>query len=122
VMPTTLKNGVGLVVWSPLAQGLLTGKYDDGIPQDSRFNRETWVKDRYLNEKNVSRVKQMKEIADEIGCTRGQLALAWLLTHENVSSVITGATKVHQVEENVKAADITLSTEQIDQLNHLFSY
>jgi len=114
VIPVAQPNGIGLVVWSPLAQGMLTGKYDDGIPQEgTRFSRETWLKDRYFTEANMQKVKQLKPIADELGLTRGQLALAWCLRQSTVSSVITGATKVAQLEENVKAAEVTLSDDVI---------
>lgn len=122
VMPVTKPRGVGLVVWSPLAQGLLTGKYDDGIQEGSRFSRETWLKDRYFTEKNINRVKEMKVIAEEVGCTRAQLALAWCLTRDNVSSAITGATRPEQVEENMKAIDVTLTPEQVKHLDDLFAY
>jgi voltage-dependent potassium channel beta subunit len=120
VMPVTEPRGVGLVVWSPLAMGMLTGKYDSGVPEDSRFHRETWAKERFITEKNIERVRQMRAIADEAGVTRGQLALAWCLAHPNVSSVITGATKPEQIEENVKAASVTLTSEQKQRLDELF--
>lgn len=114
VIPVAQPNGIGLVVWSPLAQGMLTGKYDDGIPSEgTRFSRETWLKDRYFTEANMKKVKRLKPIADELGLTRGQLALAWCLRQKSVSSVITGATKVAQLEENVKAAEVTLSDDVI---------
>jgi voltage-dependent potassium channel beta subunit len=122
VMPVTEPRGVGLVPWSPLGQGMLTGKYDDGIPDGSRFQRETWVVDRYFTPKNVERVKAMKAIAEQVGCTRAQLALAWVLSHPNVSSVITGATRPSQVEENVKAAEVTISTDVKKRLDELFGY
>jgi aryl-alcohol dehydrogenase-like predicted oxidoreductase len=116
VLPVTSTNGMGTVLWSPLAQGLLTGKYDDGLPDDSRFARETWAKDRFLNDENVQRVKALKPIADELGVTRSQLALAWTLRHPGVSSAIIGATKVSQLEDNVKAAELTLSAEVIERI------
>lgn len=116
VLPVTSANGMGTVLWSPLAQGLLTGKYDDGLPDDSRFARETWAKDRFLNDENVQRVKALKPIADELGVTRSQLALAWTLRHPGVSSAIIGATKVSQLEDNVKAAELTLSAEVIERI------
>ncbi|MCS6836796.1 MAG: aldo/keto reductase family protein [Anaerolineae bacterium] len=122
VIPVAQPNGIGLVVWSPLAQGMLTGKYDDGIPAEgTRFSRETWLKDRYFTEANMHKVKRLKPLADELGFTRGQLALAWCLRQSSVSSVITGATKVGQLEENVKAADIKLSDDVIAQVENILS-
>lgn len=121
ILPITAPRGMGLVTWSPLAMGMLTGKYDDGIPNDSRFARESWAKERYLNEKSAAQVRKLKPIADELGITRSQLALAWILRHDGVSSVITGATKAYQVEDNVKAADVTLSEEVISQIEAILS-
>jgi voltage-dependent potassium channel beta subunit len=122
VMPVTTKRGVGLVPWSPLGGGLLTGKYDEGIPADSRFARETWAAERYMTKANVERVKKMKRIAEGLGVTRAALALAWCLTNSNVSSVITGATKVSQIEENVKASEISIDDKTKKKLDDLFSY
>ncbi len=111
VMPVTEPNGIGLVVFSPLGQGMLTGKYDDGIPDNSRFAREGWAKERFMTPENVRRVRQLKTIADDLGISRAQLALAWVLRKPNVSSAIIGATKVSQIEDNVKASNITLSAD-----------
>ncbi|MDZ4768018.1 MAG: aldo/keto reductase family protein [Chloroflexota bacterium] len=116
VLPTAEKRGIGLVVWSPLAQGMLTGKYDDGVPEGSRFAREEWAKDRFVNEKNIARVKALKPIADELGISRADLALAWVLRNPGVSSAIIGATRAEQVIENVKAADVTLSDDVIARI------
>ena len=116
VLPAAEPRGIGLVVWSPLAQGMLTGKYDDGIPDDSRFAKEEWVKDRFFSEENVEKVRRLKPIADELGITRAQLALAWVLRHSGVSSVITGATKISQVEDNVGAAKVELTDDVVDKI------
>jgi aryl-alcohol dehydrogenase-like predicted oxidoreductase len=116
ILPAATPRGIGVVPFSPLANGMLTGKYDNGIPDDSRFNRELWLRDRYMSEENIQRVKNLKPLADELGITRGQLALAWLLRHSGISSVITGATKPQQVEENVKAAEVDLTPEMIDRI------
>lgn len=109
ILPTASQLGVGLVLWSPLAFGMLTGKYDEGVPADSRFAREDWAKERMMTEENVQRVRNLKPIADELGVSRAQLALAWTLRHPGVSSAIMGATKVSQLEDNLKAADLKLS-------------
>lgn len=117
ILPITEPRGIGLVPWSPLAMGMLTGKYDDGLPEDSRFAKEDWARERFFTDENVEKVRQLKTVADELGITRAQLALAWLLREPGVSSVITGATKTSQVEDNVKAADVTLSAEQIERID-----
>jgi len=119
LLPVTRSRGIGLVPWSPLAMGMLTGKYDDGVPEDSRFGKEDWAKDRYMTEENVEKVRQLKPIADDLGITRAQLALAWVLRDEGVSSVITGATKPSQVEDNAAAADVELSDEAVEQINNI---
>ncbi|MEO1645283.1 MAG: aldo/keto reductase family protein [Chloroflexota bacterium] len=121
IMPVTNERGIGIVPWSPLAMGMLTGKYDDGVPEDSRFGREEWAKKRFLNDENAEKVRQLKPIAEEHGITRAQLALAWLLRHPLVSSVITGATKPSQVEDNVKAAEVELSKDQIERIDAILS-
>jgi voltage-dependent potassium channel beta subunit len=109
ILPTAVRLGMGLVLWSPLAFGMLTGKYDDGVPADSRFAREGWAKERMMTEENVQRVRNLKKIADELGVSRAQLALAWTLRHPGVSSAIMGATKVSQLEDNLKALEIELT-------------
>lgn len=111
VLPSATSLGIGLVLWSPLAYGMLTGKYDDGIPADSRFAREDWAAKTFLTEENAKRVRNLKAIADSIGVTRSQLALAWTLRHRGVSSAIMGATKQSQLEDNIKAASLELSAD-----------
>lgn len=100
--------GLGTTIWSPLASGLLTGKYNDGIPDDSRLATEgyEWMQDHVLVEERIEKVQQLADVADDVGCTTAQLALAWCLTNSNVSTVITGASKPTQVEENMKAIDV----------------
>jgi voltage-dependent potassium channel beta subunit len=121
ILPVTHPRGIGVVPWSPLAMGMLTGKYDDGIPDDSRFAREEWAAKRYINDENAQKVKALKPIADALGITRAQLALAWLLRNPGVSSVITGATKPEQVEQNAAAGDVTLSQDVIDQIEAILN-
>jgi voltage-dependent potassium channel beta subunit len=116
ILPTTEPRGIGLVTWSPLAMGMLTGKYDDGVPADSRFEREAWARERFLTEENVEKVHQLKPIADELGLSRAQLALVWILRQSGVSSVITGATRPEHVLDNVKAAEVALSAETIERI------
>jgi voltage-dependent potassium channel beta subunit len=121
ILPITQPRGIGLVVWSPLAMGMLTGKYDDGVPSDTRFDREPWARDRFMTEANVERVRQLQPIADELGITRAQLALAWVLRQPGVSSVITGATRVSQIDDNVRAADVQLADEVIARIEAILA-
>jgi len=116
IRPETEAKGMGLVVFSPLAQGMLTGKYDDGVPEGSRFARFEQFRQRFLTEENARRVRALKPIADELGITRAQLALAWLLHQPGVTSVITGATRVEQIEENAAAAAVELSEEVLGRI------
>lgn len=121
VLPVTERHGIGLVVWSPLAMGMLTGKYDDGIPDDTRFAREPWAKERFFTDENVRRVRRLKPIADELGLSRAQLALAWLLRHSGVSSVITGATRPGQVKDNAQAGEVDLPGEVIERIEGILA-
>ncbi len=103
--------GLGTTIWSPLASGLLTGKYNNGIPEDSRVNLPgyEWLKAMFESEEGQKRLQSVKElvpIAEELGTTMPRLAIAWCLKNPNVSTVITGASKVSQVEENMKALDL----------------
>ncbi len=103
--------GLGTTIWSPLASGLLTGKYNDGIPEDSRMNLPgyEWLRKMLTSEEGQKRLQSVKElvpIAEELGTTMPKLAIAWCLKNPNVSTVITGASKVSQVEENMKALEV----------------
>ncbi len=117
ILPITDPRGIGLVVWSPLAMGMLSGKYDEGVPQDSRFGREDWARERFITPENSEKVHQLKAIAEQLQISRAQLALAWVLRQSGVSSVITGATKAAQVVDNVRAADVRLSAEVITEID-----
>lgn len=101
------QHGVGLVVWSPLATGILTGKYNEGFPPDSRMadpNYE-WMRQNVTPDR-IANVRQLTEVARELNATVAQLALAWLLRLPEISSVITGASRASQVHENLKAAEV----------------
>ncbi len=112
--------GLGTTIWSPLASGLLTGKYNDGIPEDSRLALEDydWLRDAVLREEWLDKVRALAPIADDLGCTQAQLALAWCLTNPDVSTVITGASRPEQVEENMQALDVVdqLTPEVMDRI------
>ena len=119
VIPAVRQHGIGLTTFSPLASGLLTGKYDDGIPEDSRAKRNEGLKNS-LEGDLADRVKKLKPIADGLGVTRGELAIAWILRNPEVSGVITGATKPEQVASNAKAAEVDLDQAVIDKINEVF--
>ncbi len=117
--PLYSELGYGTTIWSPLASGLLTGKYNDGVPADSRAAMKgyEWIQQGITPEK-IDKVKQLQPIAAELGCTLAQLGLAWCLTNPNVSTVITGASRAEQVTENMKALDIApkLTPELLEQI------
>ena len=100
--------GLGTTIWSPLASGLLTGKYRDGIPADSRANLAgySWLAGELTGAERLAKVERLRVIADELGCSLAQLALAWCTLNPHVSTVITGASKVSQVVDNFGALDV----------------
>lgn len=102
-LPLYREIGLGTTIWSPLASGLLSGKYNRGIPAGSRASLPgyEWIKEHVLTPEKVAKVKALQPIAKELGCTMAQLALAWTRKNDNVSTVITGATIPRQVEENM---------------------
>ncbi len=118
--------GLGTTIWSPLASGLLTGKYVDGIPEGSRLNLKgyEWLRDWILNEDGKKRnvkVKDLIPIAKEIGVTMPELAIAWCLKNTNVSTVITGASNADQVKQNMKALDAVekLTVEVMERIEEI---
>jgi voltage-dependent potassium channel beta subunit len=100
--------GYGTTIFSPLGAGLLTGKYNNGIPEDSRgaLKGYEWLREKFTNEEAIQKVKLLGKLADEIGIPLPKLAIAWCLKNPNVSTVITGASRVEQVRENMKAMDV----------------
>jgi aryl-alcohol dehydrogenase-like predicted oxidoreductase len=110
--------GLGTTIWSPLASGLLTGKYRDGVPADSRGALEGygWLAQRLTNKDEIARVEKLRPIADELGCSMAQLSLAWCAANPHVSTVITGASRASQVVENFDAIEVLpLLTEEVLQ-------
>ncbi|MGB1723975.1 MAG: aldo/keto reductase, partial [Ilumatobacteraceae bacterium] len=102
------ETGYGNTIWSPLASGLLTGKYRDGVPEGSRAALEgyEWLRDRLTDADALGRVEALRPIAERLGCTMSQLAIAWCTRHPMVSSVITGASRVEQVRENFESLQV----------------
>ena len=109
--PLYERIGLGTTIWSPLASGLLTGKYNDGIPPGSRSTLKgyEWLRARLEGEAvrdKLDKVRQLNALADELGCSTAQLAIAWCLANPRVSTAITGASRPEQVAENMKAMDV----------------
>ncbi len=120
-LPVFKTFGLGTTIWSPLASGLLTGKYIDSLPGDSRMGMESmsWLKDRSLADKEkMEQVKELITLAKEIGVSLNHLALCWCLKNPNVSTVILGASKVSQLEDNLKCYDAMplITTEVLDKI------
>jgi len=120
VIPLSERSGIGQVVFSPLAQGLLTGKYTSAseIPQDSRAAKLEWVR-KGITEEKVAKVKQLEGIAAEMEISVGNLALAWILSKQNVASALVGASRPEQVTENAKASGIELSEEVLARIEEI---
>ena len=109
--PLFKEFGLGTTTWSPLASGMLTGKYKEGIPKGTRSTLDGygWLKSRFESEQareRISKVQQLIPITEELGCTMAQLAIAWCLKNQNVSTVITGASKKTQMMENLKSVSV----------------
>ncbi len=100
--------GLGTTTWSPLASGMLTGKYNNGLPKGSRANLKgyEWLKPALTDEDRIKKVKELAPIAADLGISMAQMALAWCLKNPHVSTVITGASRVEQVKENMSAIDV----------------
>lgn len=124
ILPATVNLGMGTANFSPLAQGILTGKYSQGkVPPGSRGADEKlnmFMKDQIQNDELLARVDALGEIADAYDLNIAQLSLAWILQNPGISSVITGASSVHQLEGNVKASSVVLSNEDMKKINALF--
>ena len=120
-------HGMGTTVWSPLASGILSGKYNNGIPAGTRFDTSDpsykQLYDIYLGEnvreKTTKILKALEGFAKELGCTQAQLAYAWVLKNPNVSVCLLGASRVSQIEENVKALEISkkITPELLEKIN-----
>ncbi len=118
-------TGYGNTIWSPLASGMLTGKYRDGIPEDSRgaLTEYSWLVDQLSDQEAIARVERLRPIAARLGCSLAQLALAWATKHPMVSSVITGASRPSQVVENFASMDVIplLTTEVMAEIDEVLA-
>jgi aryl-alcohol dehydrogenase-like predicted oxidoreductase len=123
LIPAIEANGMSLLPYFPLASGLLTGKYKQGaaIPAGSRYARGTRFSDRYMNEENWKIVESLSAFCAARDRTLLELAFSWLLSHDCLASVIAGATRPEQIEQNVKAASWELTPEEIAEVNRLSS-
>ncbi len=99
--------GLGTTIWSPLASGLLTGKYNNGVPKKSRLALKDmdWLKDQWLNDGNLKKVEQLGKLAEKLDMTTARLSIAWCIKNEHVTTAILGASKIDQLKENLKAID-----------------
>ena len=122
VIPTSQELGISQIVWSPLAQGVLTGKYQPGqpVPEGSRATDEksgaNFIK-RFLNDEVLTAVQKLKPIADEAGLTVAQLSLAWVLHNDNIAAALVGASRPEQLEDTVKASGVKLEQSAYDAIN-----
>jgi aryl-alcohol dehydrogenase-like predicted oxidoreductase len=122
VVPLSRKEGIGQIVWSPIAQGVLTGKYKPGAkpPAGSRATDKksgAGMISRWMRDEVLESVQKLQPVADSVGLTMSQLAIAWVLQNDNVSSAIMGATKPSQVKENVKASGVKLDASVISAID-----
>ncbi len=122
VVPTSAELGISQIVWSPIAQGVLTGKYKPGqdLPQGSRATDDKGGADmikRYMNDDVLNRVQELQPVADELDLSLAQLAVAWVLQNENVASAIIGASRPEQVHENVKASGVKIPAELLTRVD-----
>jgi voltage-dependent potassium channel beta subunit len=124
IVPLSEREGVGQIVWSPIAQGVLTGKYLPGqpLPEGSRATDDKGGADmiqRYMSDDLLARVQELKPVAADLGLSMAQLAVAWVLQNPNVSSAIVGATRPEQVRDNVKAAGVKLDEDVLKRVDDI---
>jgi voltage-dependent potassium channel beta subunit len=122
-LPVFQNVGLGTTIWSPLATGFLTGKYNDGIPVGSRLDIKgfDWLKERWLQEDKIKKVKQLGELAKNLNVSLASLAIAWTIKNPNVTTTILGATKKEQLTENMKALEVVkvLTADVMEQIEQI---
>jgi voltage-dependent potassium channel beta subunit len=115
--------GLGTTIWSPLAAGLLTGKYNNGIPEDSRMAIKgfEWLKEKNVQEAKIDKVRKLKRVADNLNCSLAALSIAWCISNPNVTTAILGATKKEQLTENLKALEVLpkLTPQVLQQIDEM---
>jgi aryl-alcohol dehydrogenase-like predicted oxidoreductase len=115
--------GMGTTIWSPLASGLLSGKYNDGIPEGSRFGLKgfDWLKDRWLKDEFLNKIRQLAELAKELGLSMAELSIAWCIKNPDVTTAILGATGKEQLLQNLKAVDAVqkLNTDIMQRIDEI---
>ena len=118
-------TGLGTTIWSPLASGLLTGKYNDGIPDDSRMTVPgfDWLKEKVLVEAKLEKVRKLKMVADKMETNLAALSIAWCIKNPNVTTAILGATSKEQLEQNLKSLDLypKLNNELMTEIDDLMA-
>ncbi len=121
--PLIDEYGMGTTVYSPLAGGILSGKYNDGVPDGTRFDTDTqWLRNQ-LNEGVVEKSRKLAEIAGDMNCSQAQLSLAWIIRNERVSTCLTGSTRVEQVLDNLEAVKLVehLSDDVLQRIEAVLS-
>ncbi|HRQ18562.1 MAG TPA: aldo/keto reductase, partial [Agriterribacter sp.] len=122
-LPVFQNAGMGTTIWSPLAAGFLTGKYNDGIPAGSRLAIEgfDWLKERWVQDDKIQKVRKLGDLAKKMNIPLASLAIAWTIHNPNVTTTILGATKKQQLEENLKALDVValLTPEIIEKIEKI---
>ena len=121
ILPTAARHGRGVGFFSPLAQGILTGKYNAGIPEGSRAASSRWLA-RDLTEANLEKIRRLSALAERLGLTVAQRALARIRRRPEISSAITGATKPQHVVSNVAAADMQLSEDVLVEIEGILDH
>ncbi|EXY75530.1 aldo/keto reductase, partial [Bacteroides fragilis] len=120
ILQQAKENGTGFIAFSPLAQGLLTNRYLNGIPEDSRIARGGFLKKEQLTEQVFNKIKALNEVAGNRGQTLAEMALAWVLKDDLVTSVIVGASSVKQLEDNLKVTENRkFSTDEIQRIGNI---
>jgi voltage-dependent potassium channel beta subunit len=123
IIPVSEKHGIGQVVFSPLAQGVLTGKYKKGenLPEGSRAAQANTNMSHILTPQNLDKVEQLRLVAYEEDLTLAQLAIAWILRQQNVASALVGASRPEQLEETIKASGVKLSSDTLEKINEILA-
>jgi voltage-dependent potassium channel beta subunit len=118
--PAAEDLGFGLVSWSPLRSGLLTGKYNQGIPSGTRLDRHEWLRG-VITDENIAKVQELTKVAEELGVGLPQLAIGWLLRIPQITSVITGASSLEHLEENLKSSEVVdkLTPEILERIDEI---